>query len=27
VRKFGCKNRTQAVALAAQLGVLGPIGP
>jgi len=26
VRKFGCKNRTQAVALAAQLGVLGPIG-
>src|SRR6266403_2025772 len=27
VRKFGCKNRTQAIALAAQLGVLGPIGP
>jgi len=26
VRKFGCKNRTQAIALAAQLGVLGPIG-
>ena len=27
VRKFGCKNRTQTIALAAQLGVLGPIGP
>jgi DNA-binding CsgD family transcriptional regulator len=27
VRKFGCKTRTQAIALAAQLGVLGPIGP
>jgi DNA-binding CsgD family transcriptional regulator len=27
VRKFGCKNRTQAIALAAQLGILGPIGP
>jgi DNA-binding CsgD family transcriptional regulator len=27
VKKFGCKNRTQAVALAAQLGLLGPIGP
>ena len=27
VRKFGCKNRTQAIALAAQLGLLGPIGP
>ncbi len=26
VRKFGCKNRTQAVAMAAQLGLLGPIG-
>ena len=27
IRKFGCKNRTQAIALAAQLGILGPIGP
>jgi DNA-binding CsgD family transcriptional regulator len=27
VRKFGCKNRTHAVALASQLGLLGPIGP
>ena len=27
VKKFGCKNRTQAIALAAQLGLLGPIGP
>jgi DNA-binding CsgD family transcriptional regulator len=26
VKKFGCKNRTQAIALAAQLGLLGPIG-
>jgi DNA-binding CsgD family transcriptional regulator len=26
VRKFGCKSRTQAVAMAAQLGLLGPIG-
>jgi DNA-binding CsgD family transcriptional regulator len=26
VRKFGCRNRTHAVALAAQLGLLGPIG-
>jgi DNA-binding CsgD family transcriptional regulator len=26
VQKFGCKTRTQAVALAAQLGLLGPIG-
>lgn len=26
VRKLGCKNRTQAIALAAQLGLLGPIG-
>jgi DNA-binding CsgD family transcriptional regulator len=26
VTKFGCRNRTQAVALAAQLGLLGPIG-
>lgn len=26
VRKFGCKNRTHAVAMAAQLGLLGPIG-
>lgn len=26
VRKFGCKNRTQAVAMAAQLGLLGPVG-
>ena len=25
-QKFGCKTRTQAVALAAQLGLLGPIG-
>ncbi len=27
VRKFGCKRRAQAIALAAQLGALGPIGP
>jgi DNA-binding CsgD family transcriptional regulator len=27
VQKFGCKTRTQAVALLAQLGLLGPIGP
>lgn len=27
VRKFGCRNRAQAVAVAAQLGLLGPIGP
>lgn len=27
VQKFGCKNRAQAVAMAAQLGLLGPIGP
>ena len=27
ILKFGCKNRTQAIALAAQLGLLGPIGP
>ena len=26
VRKFDCKNRTQAVAIAAQLGLLGPVG-
>lgn len=26
VRKFGCKNRTHAVAMAAQLGLLGPVG-
>jgi DNA-binding CsgD family transcriptional regulator len=26
VRKFGCRTRTQAVAMAAQLGLLGPIG-
>ncbi|SEE77234.1 Autoinducer binding domain-containing protein [Rhizobiales bacterium GAS191] len=26
VQKFGCKTRTQAVALLAQLGLLGPIG-
>lgn len=26
VRKFGCKNRMQAVAIAAQLGLLGPVG-
>jgi DNA-binding CsgD family transcriptional regulator len=26
VRKFGCKNRTHAIAMAAQLGLLGPIG-
>ena len=27
VHKFGCRTRTQAVALLAQLGLLGPIGP
>lgn len=27
VQKFGCKTRAQAVALAAQLGLLGPVGP
>lgn len=27
VQKFGCKNRAQAIAIAAQLGLLGPIGP
>jgi DNA-binding CsgD family transcriptional regulator len=27
VQKLGCKNRTQALALAAQLGLLGPVGP
>jgi len=26
VKKFGCRNRTQALVLAAQLGLLGPIG-
>ena len=26
VLKFGCKNRVQAVAMAAQLGLLGPVG-
>ena len=26
VRKFDCKSRTQAVAIAAQLGLLGPVG-
>ena len=26
VRKFGCKNRAHAIAMAAQLGLLGPIG-
>jgi DNA-binding CsgD family transcriptional regulator len=26
VRKFGCKNRTHTIAMAAQLGLLGPIG-
>jgi DNA-binding CsgD family transcriptional regulator len=27
VQKLGCKNRVQALALAAQLGLLGPVGP
>ena len=26
VKKFGCKTRAQAIALLAQLGLLGPIG-
>jgi DNA-binding CsgD family transcriptional regulator len=27
VHKLGCKNRAHALALAAQLGLLGPVGP